>query len=204
MTEAIFGPIVTDVDVEDAVIATLEEWAPTYLREMERRKGFKEFDFPDVASWRAADTAEDRFPEQMIPAVQVMLTTDTEINTSAETASALFKGSVDVLVASTEPEAVRRMAAYYQFALGLCLQQHWGLDGSVKVGGFGWERAGIPAVGKPDERWLALGSIAVNFLISDIFSPLLGPAAPQPEDGKGEPPPFRKVKTHELELTEIK
>ena len=194
------GPIVTDVDVENAVLATLKRWMPTYLREMERHSNEPEKSFPDIASWRAADTPEDRFPEQMIPAIQVMLTSDTEIITKSESADGLFSGTIDCLVATTEPETARRMAALYQFAMGLALVQHPHLDGSIEVAGFGWKKSGVPAVGKPDERWLSLGTIEVSILVSNIFNPYLGPVNPQEPDGEGVPPAWPRIESHEFIL----
>lgn len=200
MSDPVFGPMVMDVDVEKAVRATLERWMPTYLREIERRRGFAEFDFPDIAAYRAMDIQEERFPEEQIPAVQIMLTTETEIFTRAESASAIWKGPIDVLVSTTEPETAREMASYYQFCMGLVLVQHFTLDGSITVAGLGWEKMGIPAVGKPDERWLALGSIDISIEVDGVFNPALGPLVPQPDDGEGEPPPYGVVETHHLDL----
>lgn len=177
----VFGVTVTPPMVERAVIATLKLWLPTYLRHLEKVEGFKAKALPDVKSWRAADTMEERFPEQQIPAVQVMLTNDVKLVTEAETGHAVFGGTVDVLVESSEPEPVRRLASIYAWAIGLCLDQKSGLDGSVPIDGFGWASHNVPALGRPSNRWLALGSVDVAFAVKDAFNPLAGPTEPSDE-----------------------
>jgi hypothetical protein len=177
-SDTVFGDVVLPIDVENAVITTLKTWMPTYLRFIERRYGLGVESFEDVNSWRAADTMEERFVEQQIPAVQVMMTSPVDIDTHATSSTGVFNGTIDVLVSSTQPEAARENAGYYGFALGLCLSQHAGLDGTLKVAGFGWEKLSVPAVGKPDSRWLALGSVEVALAIEGVFSRDAGPVEP--------------------------
>jgi hypothetical protein len=194
----VFGEIVTPADVELAVEETLKLWMPTYLRFMERTTGHAPKSFPNVRSWRPANSIEDRFPEQQIPAVQVELGTDVTIIKRAETANAIFSGTVDFLVATTQPESARRIAGWYSFAGGLALEQHPALDGTIKVGGLAWEKMGTPAVAKPEGRWLGLGSITITVEVLDIFSSLVGPVEPQPEDSDEAPPGYPTVATHDL------
>lgn len=179
--DSVFGTVVTPLDVEGAIQSTLELWLPTYLRFAERRAGKRVGSYPDVASWRSADTMEERFPEQQIPAVQIMMTENVDLVTHGTGASGVFDGTIDVLVASSEPEAARANASTYGFFMGLLLAQQSGLDGSIPISGLGWEKVGTPAVGKPDGRWLALGSIAVNVTVESVFESLSGPGAPDLE-----------------------
>lgn len=166
--------------------ATIKRWMDTYLRHMERTEGYRLRSLPSVRSYRAADTMEERFPEQQIPAVQIMLTTENKIVTGGDNAHMVFGGTVDVLVQSTEPEPTRRLAAVYAFAMGLMLQQQ-GLQPDPKSGtvipveGFGWADQGVPALGKPGGRWLALGSIGVAYAVQKVFDPLAGPTEPSDE-----------------------
>lgn len=190
---SVFGPQVTPNDVERAVENTIRTWYDTYLREAERHEGFKPRSLPGIKSLRAADTMEQRFPEQQIPACQVMLTTSNKVHVQGVTGAMAFSGTVDVLVQSTEPEPARRLASLYAWYMGLMLEQNGQLDGSLPIAGFGWDEHGVPALGKPTERWLALGSIDVAFLVQTAFDPLAGPAEP------GDEPPARPV----VEKTEV-
>lgn len=193
----VFGVTVTPPMVERAVEATLKDWLDTYLRHMERVEGYKLRSLPSVRSWRAADTMEQRFAEQQIPAVQIMLTTETKLVTEASTGHAVFGGTVDVLVESNQPEPVRRLASVYGWAIGLCLAQKSGLDGSVPIDGFGWANHGTPALGKVQTRWLGLGSVDVAFAVKDAFNPLAGPTEPADE-----PPNWPTAETTRLILEE--
>lgn len=195
-SDTVFGDVVLPIDVEKAVIATLMQWLPTYLRFIERRYGFGFESFEDVNSWRAADTMEERFVEQQIPAVQVMMTSPVELDTHATSSTGIFNGTIDVLVSGLEPEGVRENAGYYAFAIGLALSQNAGLDGSLKVAGFGWEQCSVPAVGKPEGRWLALGSNEVSLAVEGVFARDAGPAEPT----LIEPEVFPRVETTDVEL----
>ena len=173
-----FGEIVTPPDVERSVLAGLKEWSSTYLRLMERHTGRNLNALPDIASWRAADTMAERFPEQQIPACQVMIATDAVLDTQAQGMMGTFAGDIDVLVQSTEPERARELALLYAYAHGLLLLQQPQLDKTLNIAGMVWERIGAPAVGKAEGRWLALGTIHVVVAVQGIASPLAGPAEP--------------------------
>jgi hypothetical protein len=193
-----FGVTITPPMVERGVEAQIRLWIDTYLRDMERVVGFKSKMLPSVRSYRAADTMEERFPEQQIPAVQIMLTTENKIVTGGDTAHMVFGGTVDVLVQSSEPEPTRRLAAVYAYAIGLLLQQQGPCaDESIKVEGFGWSDQGVPALGRPGNRWLALGSINVAVAVQDVFDPLAGPTEPLDE-----PPNWPVAETTRLILDE--
>jgi hypothetical protein len=194
---SVFGKIVTPADVEKAFLAGLKKWSPTYLRFIERHAGRKPNDLPDIASWRAADTMEERFPEQAIPACQVMVATDVNLRTQADSMTGTFTGDIDFLLSSPEPERARELALLYAFAHGLALLHHSELDGSLDVQGYGWEKIGAPAVGKGEGRWLALGTCHVTLEVQGIAVPLGGPAEPIVTE-PGELPVVERTK---LELT---
>jgi hypothetical protein len=194
---SVFGGIVTPPDVESAFLATLRTWSPTYLRFIERHTARKPNDLPAIASWRAADTLEERFPEQAIPACQVMVATDIDLRTQADGMMGTFTGDIDILVSSPEPERARELALLYAFAHGLALLQHPELDGSLDVQGYGWEKMGAPAIGKGEGRWLALGTCHVTIAVQGIAVPLSGPTEPIVT----EPAELPIVEHTELELT---
>jgi hypothetical protein len=175
---SVFGPVVTPADVEKAVLKGLQTWSPTYLRFIERHTARKPNDLPEIASWRAADTMEERFPEQAIPACQIMVATEIGLRTQGDSMMGIFTGDIDILVSSAEPERARELALLYAFGHGLALLQHPQLDGSLDIQGFGWEKTGAPAVGKGQGRWLALGTCRVSIAVQSIAVPIGGPAVP--------------------------
>lgn len=193
-----FGDITLVPQVEQAVLATLKLWSPTYLREMERRTSRAPNALPDVASWRPTDDILDRFPEQQIPAVHLQLTTDIDLETRADSVVAGFRGTIDVIVQSTEAEPARELASLYAYALGLIILQRPQLDKSVKCVGTGWEKLGVPEVGKlkAESRWLAFGSATILLAVEGVASPLMGPEAPQVEDAV--PPDYPVVESTHL------
>jgi hypothetical protein len=194
---SVFGTIVTPPDVEKAVLKALQDWSPTYLRFLERHTARKPNDLPEIASWRAADTMEERFPEQAIPACQVMVATDIDLRTQGDSMMGVFTGDVDILVSSPEPERARELALLYAFGHGLALLHHPQLDGTLNIQGFGWEKTGAPAVGKGQGRWLALGTCHVTIAVQGIATPFGGPAEPI----STEPAELPVVEHTELDLT---
>lgn len=197
---SVFGSITTPTDVENAVVATLERWSLTYIRAMERHDGRPEKSLDPIRSFRPVAQPNERYPEYAIPSVHVVFSDDIELRTTANDITGTFKGTVDVLVASTEEGPSRDLAALYNHALGLALQQNVVLDKSIEVVGFGWEKMGIPAIGpsaKDHSRWLALGTNHINLTVTGVADPMGGPDVPI----ETEPPERAQVEHTELDLT---
>jgi hypothetical protein len=198
MTESVFGQITLIPTVEQAVLTTLKNWSPRFLREIERRTGREPMALPEVASWRPTDELADRFPEQMMPAVQLQCTTDIELETKGDVVVAGLRGTIDVVVQSNEAEPARELASLYAFHLGLIVLQKPELDGSIKCLGTGWERMGVPDVGKlkAESRWLAVGSVTILLAVGDFASPLMAPESPTGTEADEYP----EVTSHKLTL----
>lgn len=187
---SVFGSITTPIDVEDAVIATLEKWSLTYIREMERHAGRTSGSLDPIQSFRPLGMTTERFPEYAIPAVEVVFSDDIELHTTANGVTGIFKGTVDVLVASNEEGPARALAALYNQALGLALQQNVVLDESIDVVGFGWTGMGVPAIGpasKDHSRWLALGTNHITLTVEGVADAMGGPEAPIETEPPGRP-----------------
>jgi hypothetical protein len=200
-SDDVFGDVHEPNDVEVTFRETVKRWMPTYLRFFERRAGLKVRAYPNVKSYRFADTMEERFPEQQIPAVQIMLAENADVVVEGDDGSIAYNGTIDVLCSSPTPEGARRNAQTYAFAMGLLLEQQVAkqtlVDGSVPILGFGWEKLGVPAVGKPDARWLAVGSIGVSARVEHSFSVFAGPDVPTEEV----PEVFPLAETHTVTET---
>jgi hypothetical protein len=201
MTELpVFGKITTVPAIEQAVLATLKLWSPRYLRAMEASTGREPGALPEIASWRPTDDLADRFPEQMIPAVQLQCTTDIDLDVKGDVVVAGLRGTIDVVVQSNEPEPARELASLYAFLLGLIVLQKPELDGSIKCLGTGWEKLGVPDVGKlkAEARWLAFGSATILLAVSDFASPLMAPESPELD--ADEVAEYPEVTSHKLTL----
>lgn len=179
MTTNAFGDIVYPHEVEAALVATLKFWMDTHLREAERRNGLDGGALPSVRSWRAAELLANRFPEQQIPAVQLEQAKPAVISTRADSATASFTYSCDIVVQSVSYDGARKLAGIYGYHMGLILLQNTQLDKSVNVEGLGWTDLGVKA-SSPGDRCLALGTAQIDVTVSRIASPLLGPNEPAP------------------------
>lgn len=67
----IFGPIVTASTVEQATIATLQAWLPTYIAELERREGLDPGSVAAIRSWATVNKFR-RAPQEQLPAAIVV------------------------------------------------------------------------------------------------------------------------------------
>src|SRR4051812_42745433 len=68
-----FGRIISDDQVEDAVVDTLRKWTPTYLAEVERQRGLAPGYYQrPVDSSFLLHTDFDKWPEEMLPVVEVI------------------------------------------------------------------------------------------------------------------------------------
>lgn len=67
-----FGELITPEDVDQAVIATLKLWLPTYLGQIELERGLEQGFLPRPVAASYANTLEtDEFGDHMLPAVIV-------------------------------------------------------------------------------------------------------------------------------------
>lgn len=109
-----FGELVTADEFEDALVAKLQLWLPTYTAELERRKGRDPGTIPQPKSWQVRHDAE-RWPEQHLPAVMVICAgTEDDVARRAEGVhDAGFAVSVAHWVSTGDEAATRRLNRWY-------------------------------------------------------------------------------------------
>lgn len=193
---SLFGTITSDDQVEDAVLAILSKWVPTYMAEVERQIGI------DVGFYKrpityTARTDFDHWPEEQLPMLMVIATglEDDPPKDGYGKYRATFAVGVAGIVTSNERLYTRRYAFRLGAAVRGALVQHQSLD--LALGG---NVRGVKLVGgrnnelpTEDDRtiWATrqLFEIEVDDYISEGVGPLAPTSDPQPDPDDPWPDP---------------
>lgn len=194
MSEDQFGKLVTQWDIEQAVLSTLRAWLPEQLAELERQHGLpnKTIPRPPVPESIHGGTDLDTWREDNLPEVIVVVKTEgrPEPAGSGEQAQAyrveigcqwVGKGSQAV----PNPEDEARMVAGFLGAATLLLLQHPQLGGLAER--IVLEQAPDTTTPDPDEKVLAQADTAFTVWVPSIVNESLGPAGETPGGSEGYP-----------------
>ena len=176
---SVFGALRDAGQLEDAVLARLQMWLPTYLGRLEAERGTK---LAQIRSY-SCHSEYDRLPQQALPTVIV-----TSPGTAAEPVhegdgrySALYTVEVTVVTAGADPLPTRRAAQMYGLAVQGALLQHPRLGEGINV----VDLTGVSFTPEPLEKRWRVGSTS-TFLIEqrDFLSTDAGPSEPStdPQD----------------------
>lgn len=179
----VFGTIRTDDEVEDAVIATLRSWLPTYMSEVERQLsmtvGYYQRPFHSSFTNR---TDYEVWPEEMMPVISIECigVEDDPKRDGRGGIRARYAMGVANTCSSNDSVYVREYAARMGAAIRAALMQHQsldlGLDGSVRGVSFIGSRNNLLA--SQDERTIRAYRQLFIVEVGDVLTRGAGPAAP--------------------------
>jgi hypothetical protein len=173
MTDSIFDQIVTTTQIENAIIATLQLWLPTYISEVERQAGLTVGNINRPRGWTNSYDLEN-WKQNQTPCIvlNVRGTVGKPERYEGGMYSAWFSYCVGCLVSDTTEAAARAGASVYMSALADTLIQQDGLGGlATKTEWDGYS----PKLPDPTNRTLALGECEMRVLISNILTDDAGP-----------------------------
>lgn len=189
--------IVTDDMVEDAVIAHLKFWLPSYLADVEtavgKRRGF--YKRPPLSSYTVRSDF-DKWPEEMLPAVIVVSPgiEDDPIKSGDRKIRAKHMIGVACVVSSTGQIETRR----YAYRMGAAIRMLFA-DRPLMGGALNGEIRGVDWLGTrnnelPDDEpdrslWASRQLFAIE--VANVFTKGDGPSEPYPlpeYDPEGEGP----------------
>lgn len=177
-----FGPLVTNVDVDDAVLDMLKQWMPTYLAQTERERGqsIGRFKRPEEASY-ASTLEDDEFPDHKLPAIFV-----TSANTTGQPdkdGDGLYMASWNVVVSSVvrgrRANEARWIAAMFEGAVRrIMVQQAMPINGEIR-----WTATNVAPVKDPTpaNRPLAAGIGTYVVYVDHVLQEGVGPIEVQPD-----------------------
>lgn len=182
-----FGSTVLPYQLEDRLKLVLSTWMDTYLREAERVASLDADDLSlaSVKSWEAMSGAEERFPNQGLPGVQIMWE-EIDLNIQAESAYAQVALVLEVMVESTSFGAARKRAGIYAYELMRIVLDK--LDQDPMFDGVSTPHLALPvARNLATRRWLSIAAVEFTVTVPNFLTPGHGPAAPAADPA--EPPP---------------
>jgi hypothetical protein len=177
---SIFGRILTDDQVEDAVLATLKRWVGTEMSEVERQLGLTVPHYQRPQSWEV-HTDFDSFPEEQLPRIIVVSQgiADQPVKSGQGVLRATYQIGVANVVSSTDQVKSRRWAYRLAAAVGATLAHRRSLDGTL-VGVRGTDlidrRNGEVPFDGDRTLWMVRQTFAIE--VDDFLTMSAGPASP--------------------------
>lgn len=189
----VFGSIFSANQLEEAAIATLQLWFPTYLREIERQVGLAvgELDTPKNYSNRNSFDTERGEETPKIVAISPGIIGQPRKNGSGKYSAIWQLGIGIAFAAKTEAEANAKTKNYASAIRALIVQQPK-LDGTlniIEVVWFGEQYVDLPIPNRVE--LFRSASLMFHFEIMDIVSKRGGPEVPVV--GSDPPPEYGEV-----------
>lgn len=129
-----FGPIITRLDVEAAVVAHLQAWSLTYIAEVERQQELDAESLPPIRNYTTVGSGIEKWPEDQLPMLLIMSTGLAE--PPKREGRGLYRASWNCGIAAitagggADPaDSAKRTAGYYQGAVRAAMLQHPSLGG---------------------------------------------------------------------------
>jgi hypothetical protein len=190
----LFGRLVGAHHVEDAAIATLRYWLPTYLHEVERQSGQTPGALAKPRSYRVSSDVE-KMPEDQTPAVILRSpgVADNPLINGSGVYEAQFTLEASAVVSARggmeeggEPRALR-LARMYALALRACLVQK--ADGDGYLFRRDWIDEAYDVLPSIDDRTICVAKATFRIEVPDVTDANSGPIEPLvPPDDPNAPP----------------
>jgi hypothetical protein len=188
-TDTIFQPIFSADVLEDAVVATLRLWMPTYLREIEYQRNLPlgRIEAPKVYTNRNEFTG---FPQERMP-LCVVVSPGIASPPRAE-GDGNYTGwwalGVGIVARASTDEDTNKVVKIYGAALRAIMLQKPMFDNSWEFAGVEWVDETFIDIPTP-ERELSMRSVQVIFRVwvDDLVNRLAGPAYPTQPDPVNQP-----------------
>lgn len=189
-------PAIHGARVEDAILATLARWMPTYLAELAADRDLPRSTYT-VASYARSATVDTRFPEQALPCVVVNATSKTSNGLESDgTIGAWFEVAIGVLVADQHRGSSRDVAWDYATAIESILIQQPALDGFAAA--TQWTGTSPEDI-EVKSRTLAGAIVEALVLVDPVLNAFDGPAEPS-EDPTDPLPADQTVATVDIDV----
>lgn len=176
-TETIFGRIVTGYDVEQSVLAVLQEWSSTYLAELERQHGIPDCSIARVRGWQLSPSF-DKWPEDQVPGVLVVSTgvPSQPVRHGDGTYRATWSIEVGAICSARTQQLSHELAMLTLAAHKTILVQRPSLGGFAA--GTKWLSERYDQLAYDDTRSMYAASAMLAVEVPDVLVSLAGPVTP--------------------------
>lgn len=186
------GRVLTDDQIEDAVIATLKLWFPQKLADIEAQLGLAVGYYTRPMHYDV-HTDFTAFPEDQLPMVLAISvgTDDAPVKTGSRKYRAPYDIGVVTVASSLDAVSARRAAYRLGAAAKACLVHNQSLDLALggTVRGVDWLGTRNDDIPSGDERTIRATRQLFRVEVDDVITRSAGPITPPPVDGGGDPIP---------------
>lgn len=177
-----FGPLLISTDIDDAAIATLQAWLPTYLGQIERERGLR-VPRPRAASYfTALEEEPGEMLDRALPAIVVTTArTDSEPSIAGDgTYLADWRLTVSAIVRGPTADLTKRIASRLEGSIRRLLVSDNGHTLGGAVHALKWMSAFVGPVPNRQQkaRYLAAGIGQYRVWTQDTVKEALGPTVP--------------------------
>lgn len=176
---SIFGPIITDTQVENRVRDQLRLWLPSYLDETARQDSFA-----SVAHPLSYETIRDRvtkWTEQALPAVIIEIGGTVATRRIGSEYRVVYACNVAAVIGGQTRANTRQLAGIYGAAIAAALVQHGDLDGFA--GGVEWTDTAYDSISEDRSRTIMAVVVSLDVAVNAVLDVAMGPAGPPPPEG---------------------
>lgn len=181
------GTILTDDQVEDAVLATLQKWLADKLTRIEEQLGIEPGYHERPNSWEVRNDFE-KFPEEMLPMVIVISAglIDEPVKSGGRVFRAPWGIGVATVATSIDQKTARRNAYRLGAAVRAALVHNQSLDLGIggRVRGVKWMDATNDELPPEGDRTIFVTKQVFAVEVDDVLTQSGGPRVPM-----GDPPP---------------
>jgi len=204
-----FGPLVVATDVDAAVIATLQEWLPAYLGQVEVERGKTPGFLPRPALGSYANTlTSGEFLDHDLPALLVTTASASDPTVNADSCYRIsWRLAISAIVRGRTAPETRETASLYEGSLRRVLVQKQMLGGLA--GGVRWLTSSVAPVTDMTGagRYLAAGMSTYTVFVDDVVreggGPTTADGGPGTADGPYSPLATVVSVTTDVEATPI-
>ena len=186
MTSSLYGRLVGAHHVEDAAIAMLRDWLPTYLHEVARQSGVTPGTIATPRSYRVSAEPE-KMPEDQTPCVVVISpgVSDSPLTNGARQYTAQFRIDLGIVVSARggmeeggSPRALR-LARLYALAMRAAMAQQSDEEYLFRRDWLGEDYDLLPSI---DDRTICVGRVRYAIEVPDVLTTDAGPLDPMPPE----------------------
>lgn len=200
LPRAEFGPIVTSIDVDEAVLTTLRLWLPTYLTKIEEERSLTPgtLQRPKTGSYDNV-IDDEQFPDYDLPAI-IVTTAQTEGEPQQDGEGnyyAAWNVAVSAITRGRNKKETRNLASWFEACVRRALvQQGTEISGELK-----WRGSNVAPVSDPTNagRYLAAGMghfvVYVDYVVQEGVGPFAGDGDYPPADPDDPNTPYEDLVT---------
>lgn len=175
---SVFRVILSADVAQDAMIAHLKSWLPTYLAEIDEQRGFERGFTATPKSWQVVPTFDNTLDGQL-PAVLVIApgTADKPDKLGDGSYLVTYTVGVAILVKGPDQITANKIAKRYGAAVGAAVMQHKSLS-TDNVEQITWQGDSYDDVPVSQDRTLSSATVHFNVQFRGVMSEYAGPHMP--------------------------